>query len=56
MINVIFPIPGRTDSCPSRVMFVARLSVKDDDLESKRVRMDIQTAISFLNEDKIGTI
>ena len=37
-------------------MSVARLSVKDDNLESKRARMDIQQALSFSNEDKIGTI
>ena len=56
MINVIFAIPGRTDSCPSRVMFVARLSAEDNNPEPKRARMDIQPALSFLDEDKIGTI
>ena len=56
MINVIFAIPGRTDSCPSRVMFVARLSAEDNNPEPKRARMDIQSALSFLDDDKIGTI
>ena len=37
-------------------MFVAPLSVEDNNLEPKRARMDIQSALSFLNEDKIGTI
>ena len=56
MINVIFAIPGRNDSCPSRVMFVAWLSAEDNNPEPKRARMDIQPALSFLDEDKIGTI
>ncbi|XP_030930487.1 uncharacterized protein LOC115956176 [Quercus lobata] len=56
MINVIFFALGRTGYCPSRVMSVARLSAEDDNLEPKRVRMDIQPVISFSNEDKIGTI
>ena len=37
-------------------MFVAPLSVEDNNLKPKRDRMDIQSALSFLNEDKIGTI
>ena len=37
-------------------MFVARMSTKDNNLEPKRARMDIQLALSFSNEDKIGTI
>ena len=55
-INVIFTAPERTSSCPSRVMYVAQPSAEDDNLEPKRARMDIQPAISFSNEDKIGTI
>ena len=55
-INVIFATPRRTSSCPSKVMFVAPLSVEDNNLKPKRDRMDIQSALSFLNEDKIGTI
>ena len=35
---------------------MARMSAKDDNLEPKRARMDIQLALSFSNEDKIGTI
>ena len=37
-------------------MFVAWLSVEDDNLELKRARMDIQLTINFSNKDKIGTI
>ena len=56
MINVIFAALGRTGSCPFRVMFVARLSAKDSNSKPKRARVDIQPALSFSKEDKIGTI
>ena len=38
-INVIFAAPGRTGSCPSRVMSVARLSLEDTCHELKRARL-----------------
>ena len=56
MINVIFAAPGRTGSCPFRVMSVAQLSAKDNNLKPKKARMDTQPALSFLDDDKIGTI
>ena len=56
MINVIFAAPGRTGSCPSRVMSVTRLPVEDSSSEPKRVRIDIQTVLEFSDKDKIGTI
>ena len=56
MINVIFAALGRTGSCPFRVMFVAWLSAKDSNSKPKRARVDIQPALSFSKEDKIGTI
>ena len=37
-------------------MFVARLLTKDSNSEPKRDRVEIQLALSFSNEDKIGTI
>ena len=37
-------------------MSMARLSTEDTNPESKRARMDIQPALSFSDEDKIGTI
>ena len=37
-------------------MFVARLSPEDNNSEPKRARMDIQSALSFSDEDNIGTI
>ncbi|XP_050241049.1 uncharacterized protein LOC126689937 [Quercus robur] len=36
--------------------FVARLFAEDNNLEPKRARMDIQPALSFSDEDKIGTM
>ena len=55
-INVIFAAPGRTGSCPSRVMSVARLSSEDGSYEPKRARLDRPLVIGFSDEDKIGTI
>ena len=55
-INVIFATPGRTGSCPSRVMSVARLSSEDGSHEPKRARLDRPLVMGFSNEDKIGTI
>ena len=55
-INVIFAAPGRTRSCPSRVMSVARLSTEDSNSESKRAKVSIQLALSFSDEGKVGTI
>ena len=55
-INVIFVAPGRTDSCPSLVMYVARLSTEDDNSEPKRARIEIPPILGFSDEDKIRTI
>ena len=55
-INVIFAAPGRTGSCPSRVMSVARLSSEDTSHEPKRARLDRPLVMGFLDEDKNGTI
>ena len=56
IINVIFVALGRTGSRLSRVMFVARLLTKNSNFEPKRDRVEIRSALSFSNEDKIGTI
>ncbi|XP_050241073.1 uncharacterized protein LOC126689968 [Quercus robur] len=37
-------------------MSMAQLSTKDNNLEPKRARRDIQPALSFSDEDKIGTM
>ena len=55
-INVIFAAPGRTGSCPSKVMSVARLSSEDGSHEPKRTRLDRPLVMGFSDEDKIGTI
>ena len=55
-INVIFVTLGRTDSIPSRMMYVARLPVENSNLEPKRARIEIQPVLGFSDEDKIGTI
>ena len=37
-------------------MSVARLSAEDSNSEPKRAKVSIQPALSFLDEDKVGTI
>ena len=56
MINVILTAPGRTGSCPSRVMSVASLSTEDDNRESKKAKKVTSPVLGFSDEDKIGTI
>ena len=55
-INVIFAMPGRTGSCPSRVMFVAHLFPEDSSHEPKRAKLDRSLIMGFSDENKIGTI
>ena len=55
-INVIFAALGSTNSHPSRVISIARLPAKDSKPELKRARVENQLAMSFSEEDKIGTI
>ena len=54
-INIIFANSGRTSSCPSRVMSVARLPADDSGPEPKRPKMYHHPILSFSEEDKIGT-
>ena len=56
IINVIFAAPGRTGSCPSRVMSVVHLSSEDTSHEPKKARLDRLLVMGFSDEDKIGTI
>ena len=46
-INVIFAVPGRIDSCPSRIMSVAWLSAEDSNSEPKRAKVSIQLTLAF---------
>ena len=55
-INVIFAAPGRTGSCPSRVMSVARLPSEDNSNEPKRARLERPLVMGLSDEDKIGII
>ena len=55
-INVIFAAPGRTGSCPSRVMSVARFPAESNDPNLKRARVEIRPVLGFSDEDKIKTI
>ena len=55
-INVIFVAPGRTGLCLSRIMFVARLSLRNLNQDSKRARMELPLVMGFSDEDKIRTI
>ena len=55
-ISVIFAAPGRTGSCPSRVMSVARLSSEDTSHEPKRARLERPLVMGYSDENKIGTI
>ena len=55
-INVIFATPGRTSSCSSRVMAVARLSSEDTSHKLKRARVERPIVMGFSDENTIGTI
>ena len=51
-INVIFATPGRTRSCPSRIMSVSCCSDEDFNSMPKRVKMNVPLVLSFLDADK----
>ena len=55
-INVIFATPGRAGSCSSKVMSVDWVATEGANLKPKRVKLDVQPALSFSDEDKVGTI
>ena len=55
-INVILVALERIGSHPSKVMFVAQPPAEDPNFESKRARMESRLALSFSDEDKVGTI
>ena len=56
IINVMLAAPGRTGSHPFKVMSVAQLLAEDSNHELKRAKMEIRPTLSFLDEDKVGTI
>ena len=55
-INVIFAAPGRTGSCPSRIMAVSCCSDEDSSSMPKRVKMNVPLVLSFSDADKQGII
>ena len=55
-INVIFAAPGRTGSCPSRVMSVSCYSDDDSNSMPKRIKTNVPLVLSFSDADKLGTI
>ena len=55
-INVIFAALGRTGFHPSRVMFIAQLPTEDSNFEPKSSRLEVRPALSFSDDDKVGTI
>ena len=48
--------PGRTGSCPSRIMSVSCCSGEDSSSMPKRVKMNSPLVLSFSDADKLGTI
>ena len=55
-IHVILAALRRTESFPSRVLSVARLSAEDRERESKRFKKGSRLILGFSDEDKRGTI
>ena len=55
-INVIFSAPGKTRSCPSKVMSVASLSSGDINQDPKRAKVEIPLVMGFSYKDKIRII
>ena len=53
-INVIIAAPSRTGSCPFTVISVARLSIEDNDRESKMAKKEASPVLGFLDEDKMN--
>ena len=55
-INVIFATPGRTGSCPSRIMSVSCYSDEDSNSMPKRIKTNVPLVLSFSDANKQGTI
>lgn len=55
-INVIFAAPGRTGSCPSRVLSVFQSPAEDHSQALKRARVRVPLILGFLDEDMVETI
>ena len=55
-INVIFAAPGRTGSCPSKIMSVSCYSDEDSNLMPKGIKTNVSLVLSFSYVDRQGTI
>ena len=55
-INIILAAPGRTESCPSKIMSVSCCSDEDSSPMPKRVKMNVLLVLSFSDANKQGTI
>ena len=55
-INVILTALGRTGSRPSGMMSVARPFIEDLPSDLKKTRVEVRPALSFSDEDKVGTL
>ena len=55
-INVIFATPGRTGSCPSRVMPVSCYFDDESNLVPKRIKTNVPLVLNFSDTDKQGAI
>ena len=55
-INVILAALGRTGSRPSRVLSITQPFIEDLPPDSKRSKIEVRLALSFFDEDKVGTL
>ncbi|XP_050259210.1 uncharacterized protein LOC126704236 [Quercus robur] len=55
-INVIFAAPGRTGSCPARVLSMSRSPTEDHSQALKRAKKRVPLILGFSDEDMVGTI
>ncbi|XP_030926174.1 uncharacterized protein LOC115973257 [Quercus lobata] len=55
-INVIFAAPGRTGSCPSRVLSVSRSPAEDHSQVLKRAKVRVPLILGFSDEEMVETI
>ena len=54
-INTILAAPGRTRTCPLRVLSVTQLPAEESQPEPKKARRNSHSILSFSEEDKVGT-
>ena len=55
-INVIFVVPGRIESCPSKIMSVSCCLDEGFSSMPKRVKMNVPLVLSFSDVDKLRII